>query len=256
MAVLPADHAIAKPARYRGIVRAALKCAEQPESLVVLGVPPTRAETGYGYIERGEPRERLDGLPCYRVARFTEKPDKQTAEQFVASGHYYWNAGMFFWRVSTYLENLRKYLPATYDALRHLAGKIGTRDYAKALRRTYEKLAYISVDFAIMEPASKAGVPVFVLPAEVEWSDIGSWAAVYEVLARESHENVSSGPLVELDATGNFFWTPHKLVAAIGVKDLVVVETPDALLICPRDRAQDVGRLVKILEERKRNDLL
>ena len=258
MAVLPADHFIGQPKRYLRIVRAALEIAARGENLVLLGIPPTRPETGYGYIERAKGASRAGGIPVYAVRRFTEKPALPVARKYVASGRFYWNAGMFFWRVSTFLHNLEKHLPATHRALMILAEEIGTPRYARALRRIYSQLENISVDYAILEPATreKNASQVFVFPAEVNWSDIGSWAAVYELLARRPGENVSAGWCLLLDAKGNFLWSPEKFVAAIGVRDLVIVETSDALLICPRDRAQDVGRVVKWLEENRQNGLL
>jgi mannose-1-phosphate guanylyltransferase len=259
MAVLPADHYIAHPARYLKIVRAALHVAHAGGSLVVLGVPPTRPETGFGYIERARGKA-LDagGTPIYSVRRFTEKPAVKLARKYISSGRYFWNAGMFFWRVSTFLGNLEKFLPKTHDALMRLAGEIGTPRYARTLARVYPKLENISVDYAILEPASRraAAPSVFVLPAEVGWSDIGSWAAVYELLARKAGENVSTGRFVAVDARGNFLWSPKKFVAAVGIHDLVVVETEDALLLCPRDRAQDVGKIVRWLEGEKLSRLL
>jgi mannose-1-phosphate guanylyltransferase len=259
MAVLPSDHYIAQPARYLKIVRAALHVAHAGGSLVVLGVPPSRPETGFGYIERARGKA-LDagGVPVHSVRRFTEKPAFKLARKYVSSGRYFWNAGMFFWRVSTFLGNLEKFLPKTHDALMRLAGEIGTPRYARALARVYPKLENISVDYAILEPATRrsAAPSVFVLPAEVGWSDIGSWAAVYELLARKAGENVSAGRFVAHDAHGNFLWSPKKFVAAIGIHDLVVVETEDALLLCPRDRAQDVGKIVKWLEGEKLSRLL
>jgi mannose-1-phosphate guanylyltransferase len=259
MAVLPADHYIAKPAAYLKIVRAALHVAHAAGSLVVLGVPPTSPETGYGYIERARGKAvDADGVPVFAVRQFTEKPASARARKYVASGLYYWNAGMFFWRVSTFLGNLETFLPKTYEALMHLAGEIGTPRYSRTLERVYPKLENISVDYAVLEPVTRrASTPsVFVLPAEVGWSDIGSWAAVYELMARKAGENVSAGKFVALDAQGNFFWSPKKFVAAVGVRDLVVVETDDALLLCPRERAQDVGKIVKHLEAGKDTRLL
>jgi mannose-1-phosphate guanylyltransferase len=259
MAVLPADHFIADAERYRSVVRAALEVAARGPNLVVLGIPPTHPETGYGYIERAAPVEPAGGCDVFRVRRFTEKPQEATAQHFLASGNYYWNAGMFFWRAATYLDGLRRYLPATHEALARLAETIGTRRYKPALERVYRKLANISVDYAVMERATRepGGGNVFVLPAEVGWSDIGSWAAVYDLAARGSADaNVSSAPLCTIDASGNYIWSGKKLVAALGVNDLIVVETPDALLICPRSRAQEVGKIVKWLEERKRKELL
>jgi mannose-1-phosphate guanylyltransferase len=262
MAVLPADHFIADAERYRGVVRAALEVAARGPNLVVLGIPPTHPETGYGYIERAAPAEASGGCDVFRVRRFTEKPQEAAARDFLASGNYYWNAGMFFWQAATFLDYLRRYLPATHEALERLAETIGTRRYPAALRRAYPKLENISVDYAVMERATQEpdGGNVFVLPAEVGWSDIGSWAAVYELSARSAGSppgaNVSSASLCAIDASGNYVWSRKKLVAALGVSDLVIVETPDALLVCPRNRAQDVGKIVKWLEERKRKDLI
>jgi mannose-1-phosphate guanylyltransferase len=274
MAVLPSDSYVTGAARYRSLMRTALDLARTPGNLVVLGIPPTRPETGYGYIERGDVAARPRGVAAYAVRRFTEKPGLPLARKYVASGKYLWNAGMFFWRVSTFLENLRRFLPATSDALEELGQTIGTRRYSSALRRIYPRLENISVDYAIMEPATRlrhgadsssghgfgrAAAPpprVSVIPANVGWSDIGSWAAVYELLAAKPGANVSAGPFFTLDAEGNYFWSPKKLVAAIGVRDLVLVETDDALLLCSRDRSQDVGKIVKWLEEQRRSKLL
>jgi len=259
MAVLPADHYIGQASRYLKIVRAALHVAHANGTLVVLGVPPTRPETGFGYIERARGKALdAEGVPVFSVRRFTEKPALKLARKYVSSGRYFWNAGMFFWRVSTFLGDLEKFLPKTHDALMRLAGEIGTSRYARTLARVYPKLENISVDYAILEPATRrsAAPSVFVLPAEVGWSDIGSWAAVYELLAQKSGENVFAGRHVALDAQCNFLWSPRKFVAAIGIRDLVVVETEDALLLCPRDRAQDVGKIVKWLEAEKLASLL
>jgi mannose-1-phosphate guanylyltransferase len=258
MAVLPADHYIGQPAKYLRIVRAALQLAADPGRLAVLGIPPTRPETGFGYVERSSKAIHVRGFTAYAVRRFTEKPKLPEARRYLASGRYSWNAGMFFWRVSTFLNHLKRFLPDSYWSLERLADAIGTHRYARMIRSVYRRLDNISVDYAILEPATRQkGKPaVFVLPAEVEWSDIGSWAAVYELLARKRGENVSGGEVMTPDAEGNFLWSPGKFVAAIGVKDLVIVDTRDALLVCPRDRAQDVGKVVKWLEEHHKGDLL
>ena len=261
MAVLPSDHFIGKPARYRQIVRAALNAAAQPGALVVLGIPPARPETGYGYIERAsrdKPQRSARRDAAYAVRRFTEKPSLELARKYVASGRYLWNAGMFFWRVSTLLENLERYLPKTHASLMRIAETIGTSRYAAALRREYSRLENISIDYALLEPASRDPkyARVFVIPAAVDWSDVGSWAAVYELLAKRAGVNVSSGNMIALDAAGNLIFSPSKFVAAVGVSDLVIVETSDALLVCSRERAQDVGRVVKWLEQHRLQKLL
>jgi len=258
MAVLPADHYIARTGEYQKIVSTALNVAREPGRMVVLGIPPTRPETGFGYIERMEATIGAKGIPVFPVRRFTEKPALEMARQYVASGNYQWNAGMFFWRVTTFLDELKRHLPLTYESLENLASSIGTRNYGSQLRKIYSKLENISVDYAILERATCAeGVrQVFVIPAEVGWSDIGSWDAVYELVAKQPGENIASEAGHFIDSNGNYVSSPGKFVAAIGVKDLIVVETSDALLICTRERAQDVGKLVKWLEEQKLKNLL
>jgi mannose-1-phosphate guanylyltransferase len=271
MAVLSSDAHIANVKKYRSLLRIALEYASAPGQLVVFGVPPTRPETGYGYIERGAAETATGAAKIFAVRRFTEKPEQQLARRYVASGKYFWNAGMFFWRVSTFLDLLRHFLPTTHAALAELAKAIGTRRYASALKKIYPQLENISVDYAIVEPASKihqavasrretrptaAGDPrVSVIPAEIGWSDIGTWDAVYELLAKPGG-NFSAGPSLTLDAAGNFLWSPKKFVAALGVNDMVLVETPDAILLCPRNRSQDVSKIVKWLEQQKQKSLL
>ncbi|MGC1619436.1 MAG: sugar phosphate nucleotidyltransferase [Candidatus Acidiferrum sp.] len=258
MAVLPSDQFIADTEKYHRIVRAALEVARDPGRMVVLGIPPTRPETGFGYVQSmGDALHSL-GFPVYAVRRFTEKPALDLAKEYVSSGDYHWNAGMFFWRVSTFLDNLKKFLPKTHEALESLAETIGKKSYERRLRAIYPKLENISVDYAVLENVTRQeGSPqAYVIPAEIGWSDIGSWAAVYELLARQPGENVLAGHGLAFDATGNFLYSPTKFIAAIGIRDLIVVETPDALLVVPRDRAQDVAKIVKSLEERKHTKLL
>jgi mannose-1-phosphate guanylyltransferase len=260
MAVLPADHYIEFDKKYREIVSAALDVARLSGRMVVLGIPPTRPDTGFGYIERMSEPIGTKGFPVFPVLRFTEKPELKLAQQYVATGNYHWNAGMFFWRVSTFLENLKEFLPKTHTALEKLSSSIGTPNYERKLRAIYPKLENISVDYAVLEPATRAaGEPrVFVIPAEVGWSDIGSWGAVHGLLVDKNSPdgNVFLSPGYALDARGNLISSPGKYTAVIGVHDVIIVDTPDALLICPRDRAQDVGKVVRWLEEQRRKDLL
>ena len=268
MAVVPSDSYVGDETGYRKVVRAALAAARAPGNLVVLGIPPTRPETGYGYVEKGEALGAFGEGQAYEVKRFTEKPDLASAQSYLESGKYFWNAGMFFWRTSSFLENLKRFLPATHDALDDLSKTIGTPRYKSALRRIYPKLENISIDYAVMERATSARAEdasrsnredkhrrVIVIRADVGWSDIGSWAAVYELLAKPG-ANVSASPSFTIDASGNYFWSPKKFVAAIGVRDLVLVETDDAILLCSRERSQDIGKIVKWLEEQKLKALL
>jgi mannose-1-phosphate guanylyltransferase len=258
MAVLPADLYIAQSKKYAKIAQLALKVAREPSRIVVLGIPPSRPDTGFGYIQCPANAVSTAPFPVFSVQAFKEKPDLPLAKKYVASGNYRWNAGMFFWRVSTFVDSLKEYLPKTYEALEALATTIGTRKYESKLRSTYPRLENIAVDYAILEAVTreKGLSRVFMIPADIGWSDIGSWNAVHEQSSRAMHHNVVAGAGHMLEAEGNFIWSPTKFVAAIGVRDLVVVETPDALLICPRHRSQDVGKIVKWLEEHGRKDLL
>jgi mannose-1-phosphate guanylyltransferase len=258
MAVLPADLHIVQTQKYRKIARLALDVARESGRMVVLGIPPTRPETGFGYIQCASKPASTSPFPVFPVRTFKEKPRLRLAKRYVASGHYRWNAGMFFWRVSTFLAYLKKYLPKTSTPLEVLGSSIGSRSYESKLLSVYPLLENIAVDYAILEAATREkGSPrVFVIPADIGWSDIGSWTAVYERSAHDPRGNVLAGAGYLLDAEGNFIWSPSKFVGVIGVRDLVVVETSDALLICPRNRAQEVGRIVKWLEEHRRQDLL
>lgn len=258
MAVLPADHHISRAGAYRRIVSAAMALAEQPGNLIVLGIPPTHPDTGFGYIECGLRAANRKDAHAYSVKRFTEKPAVSLARKYIASGKYFWNAGMFFWRASTFLECLRAFLPRTANLLHELQQSIGKPGYSRALAQIYPRLENISVDYAVMELACRPGGShrVFVMPAEVGWSDIGSWNALYELLAHKSGSNVSCGDSFALDSAGNLLWDPGKFIAAIGVRDLIVVNTADALLICQRALSQDVGKIVKWLEAHRRKDLL
>lgn len=258
MAVLSSDNHVADAAAYRRLMHVALDLVREPGKMAVFGIPPAHAETAYGYIQMGRAAATPHGVPVFAVRRFTEKPPLALARKYLASGDYLWNAGMFSWRASTFLENLRQFLPKTYAALQEIASRIGTSRYGPFLSRIYPQLEDISVDHAVMEPATRVGgvSRVFVVPAKVGWRDIGSWAAVYDFLAPRPSANVSAGPFFSLGARGCYIWSPKKFAAAIGVRDLVIIETDDAILICNRARAQDVGKIVKWLQERKRKTLL
>ena len=270
MAILPADLYIAQVNKYRRIAGLALDVAREPGRMVVLGIPPTRPETGFGYIQTSKEPIRTSPFPVFPVKAFKEKPELAVAKKYVAAGTYRWNAGMFFWRVSTFLDALKKHLSKTSEALETLSGAIGTRHYEKELRTIYPKLENIAVDYAILESSTQEkGVPrVFAIPAEIGWSDIGSWTAVHEQTAKRcaptksqtsgssGNNNVLAGPGYLQDARGNLLWSPTKFVAAIGISNLVVVETPDAILICPRERSQEVSKIVKWLEKNRRSDLV
>ena len=259
--LFPADHVIADEKRFRKAVEHAVEIAAGGESMVVMGIKPTRPETGYGYIEAGG---RAPG-DVYRVKRFTEKPNLEKAAEFVEAGNYYWNSGMFVWSARTLANALAEHFSESAPHLEKIAAAFGTRSFDKVFAREYAQCENISVDYAVLEPRSAKGEHhsnLFAIPADFGWNDLGSWAALYEHHALARGVATSDGNVIEgaggysLDAEGNYVYAPRKFVATVGVSNLVVVETDDALLITTRERAQDVGKIVKHLDERKMTKLL
>jgi mannose-1-phosphate guanylyltransferase len=259
LGLFPSDHVISDSKRYQDVVKNGIQMAASGENIVVLGIRPTRAETGYGYIEAGSPFQG-DAL---RVRRFTEKPDASRAAEFVRAGNYFWNSGMFLWSARTLTNALLQHLPKTASLLQQIAATFATRKFAAALARLYPKCENISVDYAVLEPRSAAGEQnsnIICLPADFGWNDLGSWTALHE--HHSAKINPPDGNLVTgkgvftLQAQGNYIHAPGKFVAALGVNNLVVVETADALLITTREQAQDVGKVVKYLDEKKLRSLV
>ena len=250
MGVFPSDHVIGRQPAYRAVVRAALKGAGQGR-LMVVGIQPRWPETGYGYVEfpRGSAAGGADALP---VRRFHEKPVIAKAKRYVKAGHFYWNSGMFFWPTGLLLEELRRHLPRTATVLASLP-KFGSKRFTEALATAFPLCDNISIDFAVMEKAAN----VFGIAAgDFGWNDVGSWNAVYELLVRDAQGNSIELESIVLDSHNNFVDARGKMVALVGVRDLIVVDTPDALLVASRDCAQQVGDVVKALEKRNRHDLL
>jgi len=250
MGVFPADHVIGKPRQYVRLLKSALKTARAGK-IVVLGIQPRWPETGYGYIEFPKGVQPGGSEPL-AVKSFREKPNAATATRFFKAGNFYWNAGMFFWKTSVLLDALRQHLPKTASLLASLP-PFGSRRFAKILEETFPKTENISIDYAVLERAAN----VVGLPAgDIAWNDVGSWNAVYELHARDRAGNALRTHTMIENSTGNYVDAEKKLVALLGVKDLIVVDTPDALLIADRGRAQQVGDLVKLLEKAGHHHLL
>jgi mannose-1-phosphate guanylyltransferase len=250
MGVFPSDHVIGKTPQYRAVIRAAFKSAAA-RHLIVVGIQPRWPETGYGYIEF--PRGcAAGGAEALTVRRFHEKPELPKAKRYFKAGNFFWNSGMFFWRTDVLLDQLRHHLPRTATVLASLP-RFGSRAFATRLERAFPLCDNISIDYAILEKA--AGVRG-IAAGDFGWNDVGSWNAVYELLERDPEGNSIALESIMLDSHNNFVDARDKVVALIGVKDLIVVDTPDALLVAARDRAQQVGDIVKTLEQRNRHDLL
>ncbi len=294
LGVFPSDHVVVDGQRFAEVIRAGIGIAAAGPNIVVLGAPPTRPETGYGYIQEGTPADdrfpgcgsgsrSRSGCPVHEqsscagpddptqtspmsirsVERFTEKPNLETAQQFLDSGNYSWNAGIFLWSAKTLADAIREYCPAMIPPLERIAAAFGTEDFDAVFAEEYPKVENISIDYAVLEPRSAKGADsnIFCLPADFGWNDLGSWSALHEHFLQHIGES-GDGNVIEaidsmhLDASGNYIFAPGLTVALLGVKDLVVVQTDDALLVTTRAHSQQVGRVVSELVNTSRNKLL
>lgn len=251
MIVLPADHVIRKAARFRRALRAACHWASVQGRSVTIGLKPDRPETGYGYIQKDRRAAKLDGEQLFVVGRFTEKPRLETARRYVASGRYLWNGGMFIWRAATLLRNLERAKPEMASGLARISAAGGVRA-TRALRRVFPRLENVSIDYAVMESISDC----YVIEADMGWSDVGSWAVVHDLARKDRDGNARPRGSLSLDSRGNMIIAPHKTVVTVGIKNFVIVDTEDALLVADLARSQDVGKAVQELARLGRKGLL
>ena len=258
MATLPADHVILHEAKFRDILRAASDVAADGY-LVTLGIPPTGPDVGFGYIQSGETlREQTEvGVPVYLVRQFQEKPSREVAEEYLRDGGYYWNAGMFIASVKTLRDLYKTHLPQMEEGFAKIVAALGTDAFEATLAAVFPTLEKVSVDYGIAEKADR----VAVIPADIGWNDVGSWERLAEVLeAGGKHDaetgNVVIGQHLGVDTHGALIYSPDRLVATIGLDDIIVIDTPDAILICPKSRSEDVKKIVEELKARGRHHLL
>jgi mannose-1-phosphate guanylyltransferase/mannose-6-phosphate isomerase len=243
--VLPADHVIKDIAAFQKAVRVALPSVQEGK-LVTFGIVPSAPETGYGYIQRGEAGS-ADGVSgVYRIARFVEKPSLERAQQFLQSGDYLWNSGMFMFRAGRYLQELERFAPQIARFCRSaFESSKSDLDFTRIDAKAFEQCPSDSIDYAVMEKTSEA----IVVPLDAGWSDVGSWSALHEACDADAHGNVSRGDVIAEDSQGCYLYSESRLVAAVGLREHVVVETKDAVLVAPKDRVQDVKKLVSRLKE-------
>jgi mannose-1-phosphate guanylyltransferase len=240
MAVFPADHLVADHARFTEAISFGIDMLrDHPELLITLGMVPNHPETGYGYIAPGEVIAGDREHRLHRVVTFREKPDLETAKEYIDNG-FLWNAGMFLWRADTILDAFRAHLPRLYSHLSAMASRAAIR--TEDVREFYEKVEAVSIDYGVMEKASDAGV----IPAEFGWNDIGSWDALGKILPGDMNGNVINGDALLHESSGSVVWSTEKKVVLLGIQDLVVVEGEEAILICPRKRSQDIGRISRL----------
>jgi mannose-1-phosphate guanylyltransferase/mannose-6-phosphate isomerase len=245
MLVLPADHVIKGDKKFQAAVALGAELSTKGY-LITFGIKPVRPETGYGYIQPNR-RARLasrGGLVGYSVARFVEKPDAKKAARYLQAGNYYWNSGIFVWRASTILDELLRHQPALARGMKKIGELKKSDEGSSAVAQVYQRLTPISIDHGVMERSSRA----VMIPVDFAWSDVGSWSSLEEVAPRDQSGNVVSGRVVDLESRDSILYADRRLVATIGLSGMVVVDTPDATLICPKNRSQDVKKVVEILK--------
>ena len=254
VAILPADHHIVQRDKFCRVLQAAFQVA-QDGKIVTLGISPAYPATGFGYIQQGKTLGEVDGFKVYQSRRFTEKPDIVRATQFLASGQYSWNSGMFIWRVDRAMQDFERYQPAIFAMCSYLQSAFGAPDYEAKLNHIWETMPSLSIDFAIMEKADN----IAVIPNDIGWSDVGNWSSLYDILPQDSFGNCIKGAAsdirVILDTRDTLVFS-DRLTVAIGVEDIVVVDTDDALLICHKERTQDVKQVVDYLRENGNEEYL
>lgn len=252
MAVLPADHVIGRDEEFLKNVGVGYKIALGKDLLITFGIKPNRPETGYGYIRVGTAAIQQDSITAFKVESFVEKPDLETAEKYVIDGNYMWNSGMFIWSVSSIIRAFEQHLPSISRVMEEISPALNTSGEAMAVSKIYDEMESISIDNGIMEVSEN----VLVIPMDVAWNDVGSWSTLAEVWGTDLDGNSVKGEAVLLDSEGCVISSPHKLTAIVGVDDLIVVDTPDAILVCHKRRSQDVRKLQHLLRDLGYDNLL
>jgi len=248
-----ADHLVKNEEVFRKTEKTAAQIAFEEKTLVAIGIKATWAHTGLGYIKAGDIFKKINGVSVYKLEKFVEKPDQKTAEKFLKSGNYYWNSGMYVWQADFFLKSLEKYAPQTFVALEKIGNALDKKEFLKVMKSAYEEAPDVSVDVAVSEKVKNA----FLIPADFGWNDVGEWSVIYELAPKDKNGNAiikfgERGEFIGLEAKNNLVQFDDQLIAVIGVEDLIIVDTTDAVLICRRKDAQKVKELVNLLKEKNK----
>lgn len=250
MIVLPADHLVRHEEICADVLLRAASAAEETDSLATIGITPTYPETGYGYIAFSRAKDMPRGV--YQVDSFKEKPDIETARSYVNSGNYLWNSGMFVWKTDVFLDAVKQYLPAAYAVTEELQAACDTPDFDTVLKKRFPDMPSISVDFGILEKAER----ICTIPGSFGWDDVGSWPALRRVAKTDTNGNYRDGDILTIGTKNCVFTGREKLIAAVGLENIIVVDTADALLVCDIDAAQNIKKITEMLREQGRGELL
>ena len=252
MMVLPSDHLIKNNVMFLDVLRDAALAAEENTNLVTIGITPSYPETGYGYIQFDSQNLKECTSRAYKVVNFKEKPDLSTAKEYVASGDYLWNSGMFIWKVSSILSNMENLMPAMYDGLKKIENSIGTTDQEQVLESEFINFKSESIDYGIMEHAKD----IYIIPGAFGWDDVGSWLALERINSTNEFGNVVNGNVISIDTKNSIIHGNEKLIATVGLKDIIIIDTEDALLICDKDSTQDIKKVIENLKICNRNEYI
>lgn len=243
MIVLPSDHLIKFTDMFIDTLKMAINAVEKGDSLATIGITPNYPETGYGYINFQKSKD-FDGKNIYEVLEFVEKPDLEKAKEYLNSGNYLWNSGMFVWKVSTILKNFEKYLPEVYNGLKTIEKSIGKDEYPEVLRREFSNMPSESIDYGIMEKAQN----IFVVPGNFGWDDVGSWLSLERINRTDQNGNIITGNVVSIKTKNTIIQGTEKLIATVGIEDLIIIDTEDAVLICNKSNTQEVKEVINNLK--------
>ncbi|MFQ5583611.1 MAG: mannose-1-phosphate guanylyltransferase [Calditrichia bacterium] len=253
MLVLPADHLITNEKKFRKLAQIAIEFISENDGLITMGIEPTSPSTAYGYIQRGKKVAEIRGQEIYKVRTFAEKPNYETAVRFLDSGGFYWNSGMFIWKASTILKEIADKLPEIHHGLLQVKECLNTPEYEKQVEETYRRIRGISIDYGVMQTSEH----VYVIPADFGWNDVGSWETVYDISPKDKNKIAGEyKELVNIDSAECYVSSPEKVIALVGVKNILVVDTGDALLICKKSHSQKVKEVVEVLKKRGLNEFL
>jgi len=246
MAVLPADHRILNEQLFRNVLAAAGETAAKRDCLVTIGIHPTCPATGYGYIQVNGKVDEINAIDIFKVKTFAEKPDLPTAQRFLASGDFLWNSGMFIWKAKSILMEIEESLPELYDGLMEIEKYLGTKSQDEVIKKVYCTIKSISIDYGVMEQSEN----VVVLKGEIDWNDVGSWDEIYKMSPHDPDKNVIIGDHIVKDTKGCLIDSPNRFVATVGLENLIIIDTDDAILVCRRDMAQQVKDLVDAMKRK------
>jgi mannose-1-phosphate guanylyltransferase len=247
MIVLPSDHIVQNEEGFIQILKTAAEVCNKEECLVTLGITPTYPETGYGYIERKNEYSQVNGMQVFKVNKFVEKPDLPTAQAYLEAGNYYWNSGIFVWKTAVIRKYIQKYMPQMHELLETIKDAFQGSDRSEVIKREFPKMPDQSIDYGIMEKVNN----IYVIPCIFGWDDVGSWTALERINELDEHGNVIRGNILNLDTKRCIIESNGKLIATLGVEDLIIVDTEDVTLICRKDKAQEIKLLIKELKMQK-----